>query len=366
MSVLSQFTNKQNLNLLWDVLLDELHINTSNTKLIRNIRSVFESNIKPFTARINHKSNIMDLNKQFLSQVVLAVNRLFPNFTNSNELNQKQEQHIKRITITDEEVLEPYKIEDIHASRQSEFEKDVEKKRLELENFMSPQKPKELDFSDRNSDSKIKAMDSLIAEKMAQRNFELETLQKNNFTASIDPDKWLTPKETSVKNEKNTPIIASQQKNNSKLKHISFDNDNNITLSVSENEQIPTNFIKKVTWNDLETQKEPINIFSKLKKQTSLEPFQDNEKQYVEQKSMPLPQVNQEIIRNETSISISSNEPVIPKTELVKQLNEMNQKIDNLYELVFNLINEIKINEIKINEIKINEIQTNKPITTDT
>ena len=62
----------------------------------------------------------MELNKNFLSQVVLAVNRLFPNI--------KQEQNIKRITISDEEIAEPYKIEDIQASRQIKFEKEVDLK----------------------------------------------------------------------------------------------------------------------------------------------------------------------------------------------------------------------------------------------
>ena len=225
MSNLSQFTTKQNLKLLWDVLLDELQIDPTNKTVLTNIRTVFESNINPFSSRANPKLQIMELNKQFLSQVVLAVNRLFPTL--------KQEQNIKRITISDEEISdfkEPYKIEDIHASRQSDFEKEVERKRMEMENYMTPQKPRELDFSDRNSDGKIKAMDSLVADKMAQRNFEIEHFQNNNYNSSIDPEKWLTPKETSVKNEKaqieQKPIIKNNQ--NSKLKHISIDSNNNI------------------------------------------------------------------------------------------------------------------------------------------
>jgi hypothetical protein len=118
MSIISQFTNKQNIDLLWDVLLDELHININNKSIVSNIRTIFESNIKLFISKPHNKSNILDLNKNFLTQVILAVNRLLPNF--------KQEQNMKRITITDEEIKEPYKIEDIQASRQSEFEKDVE------------------------------------------------------------------------------------------------------------------------------------------------------------------------------------------------------------------------------------------------
>jgi hypothetical protein len=347
MSNLSQFTNKQNIKLLWEVLLDELHINSNNTKLVGNIRTVFESNINPFTSKTNPKTNIMDLNKQFLSQVVLAVNRLFPQL--------KQEQNIKRITIFDEEVSdfkEPYKIEDIRSLRQNDFEKEVEKKRMELENYMTPQKPTELDFSDTDTDGKIKSMDSLIAEKMMQRNLEIETLQNSNYNTSVDPEKWLKPKETSVKTEKNVSVITPHQKNeNSKLKHISFDSNNNITLSISEPEK-PQSLSKKVTWDDLE-QQDNNSIFNKLKKQpvieTKLNNSSNKDGQYVEQKSMPLPEIKQEeIIRNQATLSTSmtNNEPVIPKSEIIKQLNEMNTKIDNLYEIVFNFINKANTDEI--------------------
>lgn len=346
MSTLSQFKNKDNLKLLWDVLLDELNINLMNKNLVNNIRTVFESNINPFTSRVNPKSNIMELNKQFLSQVVLAVNRLFPNL--------KQEQNIKRITISNEEVTEPYKIEDIHASRQTEFEKEVERKRMEMENYMTPQKPKELDFSDRNSDGKIKAMDSLVADKMAQRNMEIEQFQNNNYNTSIDPEKWLTPKETSVKNEKTLiePKVIEQKsiiKNdkNSRLKHISIDSNNNITLSIDETNQK----LKKVSWDEQSDKDSTINIFNKLKKQPVIEVNQNDiinitdEKQYIEQKSMPLPEVKQEeIIRNQVTLPTPNNEPVIPKTEIIKQLNEMNKKIDTLYEMIFKLTTSMEKN----------------------
>lgn len=358
MTNLTQFTSKQNLKLLWDVLLDELHINTTNTKLIANIRTVFESNINPFLSRANTKSSIMDLNKQFLSQVVLAVNRLFPQL--------KQDQNIKRITISDEEIsdsqsLQPYKIEDIHSLRQNNFEKEVERKKMELENYMTPQKPKDLDFSDTNIDGKITAMDSLIAEKMAQRNLEIETLQNSNYNiTSIDPEKWLRPKETSVKNEKNIPINTVTETHykseTSKLKHISFDNNNNITLSILEPEKKSQTPMKKVTWNEIETHNEPIaNIFNKLKKQPILESnLNDNvnkDNQYIEQQSMTLPYIKQEeIIRNQATVPTPNNEPVIPKTEIIKQLNEMNKKIDSLYEVVFKLTKMIENNKEENNQ----------------
>ena len=118
--VMTKFLNKQNLKLLWDVLLDELHIDPNNKQIVTNIRTVFESNIQPFTKNttintsLNGNMQLVNLNKQFLSQVLIAVNRLFPNL--------KQEQDFKRIQISSEEVS-PYKIEDIREARQDNFEK---------------------------------------------------------------------------------------------------------------------------------------------------------------------------------------------------------------------------------------------------
>ena len=335
MSNLSQFTNKQNINLLWDVLLDELCINSNNKSLISNIRTVFESNIKPFTSRSNPKTPIMELNKQFLSQVVLAVNRLFPNLTNL----QKQEQNIKRITITNDEAAEPYKIEDIQSSRQSEFEKEVERKRMELENYMTPQKPKELDFTYGNLDGKITAMDSLLADKLAQRNLDIEQLHNGNYNQTIDPEKWLTSKETSVKNEKNVPL--SNQPINNRLKHINIDGDN-----ISLNQDLNNNKNqKKVSFSDFSDENSSVNIFQKLKKQQPLEEIINTDieqKQYIEQKSQPLPEIKQEQINRGIIVQNPSISPIIPKNEMIKQLNDMNTKIDNLYEMVFKLTNSIQ------------------------
>lgn len=330
MSNLAQFTNKENLQLLWEVLLDELNMNTTNKKLLSNIEIVFESNIKLFSLRATPTSPIIELNKQFLSQVVLAVNRLFPNQT---------QQNMKRITISDEEFEsshEPYKIEDIHSSRQIEFEKEVERKRMELENYMTPQKPRELDFSDIYSDGKIKTMDSLIADKMVQRNLEIEEFQHNNYNTNVNSENWFTSKETSVKNEKN--ILTNPV--NTKLKHISFDTDNNVIMTIDEPK-------KKVSWDDTESIS---NIFNKLKKQVDTNNMPENKTtQYIEQKSIKLPEVNRAEQINFTINPNISNEPVIPKTEIIKQLNDMNKKIDTLYEMINKLTSLI---EIQIKEVQ--------------
>jgi hypothetical protein len=177
-TVMSNFLTKQNIELLWDVLLDELRIDINNKQIYTNIRSVFESNINPFTKNTNVNVNVnglnvntqlVNLNKQFLSQVVMAVNRLFPNL--------KQKQEFKRIQISSEDAFEPYKVEDIREERRDHFEKQVNQKRIEFENSINQNKPAELDFSEKIDDGKIKEMDVLIAETVARRKFDIEQIQ---------------------------------------------------------------------------------------------------------------------------------------------------------------------------------------------
>lgn len=348
MSILQHFTKKENINLLWDVLLDELNINTNNKAFVSNIKSVFESNVKPFTSRANSKAPIMELNKQFLGQVVLAVNRLFPQL--------KQDQNIKKITITNEEVAEPYRFEDIQSARQSEFENAFEKKRMDLDNYMTPQKPKSVDFTDKFVEEKITGMDSLLAEKMNQRNLEIGQIMNNS-----DTEKWLQAKETSVKSENiNAQSNNIPQQTNSRLKYINIDNNNNIVLDLNKP-------VKRVSWDERATgEEEPVaSIFQKLKK-TNTE--QNLEKQYTEQQSAPLPDIKQEVIQRNVLPQVNTpvNSPIIPNNEIIKHLNEVNQKVDNLTNLVNKLINDLLINKTLTKQSTENKSTENKSTETET
>ena len=254
--VLTKFLNKQNLKLLWDVLLDELHIDPNNKSNITNIRTVFESNIQPFTkntsintnANANGNSQLVILNKQFLSQVLIAVNRLFPNL--------KQEQEFKKIQISSEEIS-PYKIEDIRDARQDDFEKQLLLKRADFENSINANKPKELDFSEKIDDDKIVEMDTLIAETVARRKFDIEQIQ--NTIVTEDPENWLQPqkivkqgdKERSTVEKASTSDLGIYRKLKLKQpevntiinqkKNVSWNDEqkSNISLLIEEKQEIP-------------------------------------------------------------------------------------------------------------------------------
>ena len=69
---LSQFNNKDNFRMLWDVLLDEMEIDKGNKTLLAKIKTVFDANVQQFMRRANPRALLMDLNKQFLQQMTMV------------------------------------------------------------------------------------------------------------------------------------------------------------------------------------------------------------------------------------------------------------------------------------------------------
>ena len=250
-SSIQHFTNSKNLSMLWELLLDELQINPNSTTIVQNIKTVFDGNINLFKTRANPNAGLMNLNKQFLNQLLIAVNQLFPNLKQEQQLLQQQQQ-MKRINISEEVLLdEPYKVEDIHNARQTDFEKQFINKRNEFEKTINAKKPQPIDFSDKvEPDSKITEMESLIAETMAKRKYEIEQLQgmpssQTKLDVNLDVN-LQTKSETKSINKKTE-------------KTVSFDD--NVTYEHIDN------------YNENDNKEENIinmnNIFSKLKKKSN-------------------------------------------------------------------------------------------------
>ena len=82
------------------------------------------------------------------------------------------------------------------------------------------------------------------------------------------------------------------------------------------------------------------NIFEKLKKMPQ---ELTGPKQYIEQQSMALPEMKQETIKSNNQ-NQSQSQHIIPKNELVTQINELNKKVDAMHELLMNLTNLIQNN----------------------
>jgi hypothetical protein len=334
---MNAFANNENINLLWEILLDELHINPSNKQLLLNVKNVFDNNLTKFVAKYNSNTNsntnvnIMMINKQFLSQVIQSVNlnpvNLNPvnlNPVNLNPVNLNPVNNFKRINIGNEIVVgEPYKIEDIQLERKNDFDKEFEKKKLELETYMMPKKPHDVNFLIDNNDVKIKEMGYLLSEKLAQRNLEIEQFTQHNNLL----------KETHKKVSFNNNDI-----NINNVINVNDINDNDINDNDINNDNI-------------KEEEQPFNIFDKLKKQQLTK-----EPNYIQQPSIPLEEFNMQPFNNGNANNGNANngnanngnanngnaninDPILPKTEIIKQLNEMNIKIDKLYNIINQLTN---------------------------
>jgi hypothetical protein len=313
----SKFLNKQNLKLLWDVLLDELRIEPTNKTVLTNIRTVFESNIQPFTKNTGVNSNVqlVNLNKQFLSQVLIAVNRLFPNL--------KQEQDFKRIQISNEEVINPYKIEDIHEARKDDFENQLKLKRSEFENSINLQKPKELDFTEKIDDGKIKEMDALIAETIARRNFDIEQINKVTNLNLEDPENWLNPQKIT----KNTNMNEKKQEFKEFKEYKDQNSDLNFYSKLKLKQIEPkSNTKKNVTWDDEKLVNEKL-VNEKLVNETQL----NNNMSLIIEEMIPINQLLNTNTDTDTDTDINTNKMDILITKvdtlidlitiLTKQLN---------------------------------------------
>uniref|UniRef100_A0A6C0ISG7 Uncharacterized protein n=1 Tax=viral metagenome TaxID=1070528 RepID=A0A6C0ISG7_9ZZZZ len=340
MSTLENLISETNKQLLWEVLIDELKIASISQQTLSNIRIVFDKNLTIFRNKSNPSDQLIHLNKQFLKIMVIAVNKLFPNL--------KQERRIKKINISDEQLVTIdtninanilYKAEDIQQSRQAQLENLYNQKKDDFEQYTQVNKPKNLDFSDHISEEKITSMDNLLANAMAQRNADLQTIDNTYFNSqnnTTNVNNWLQSEETS--NRLKQENSNSNLNNNMKLKHINIDSFNN-----------DTNNKKKVSWiNELESEN-TINIFSKLKK---VEPaIEEKQSVYETQTSIPLPivQPNTSNTINNTNIITNTNDnvkptPILTNSQIVKQLNDMNSKLDKLFALIETLVEQKNTN----------------------
>jgi len=349
MSTLEYLIGETNKQLLWEVLMDELKLSSISQETLTNIRLVFDKNLLIFKNKSNPNDQLIHLNKQFLKIMIIAVNKLFPNL--------KQERRIKKINISDEPI-DLYTAEDIQQSRQNQIINLYNQKKEDFEQYTQINKPKELDFSENIHESKITSMDTLLADALAQRNADLQTIDNTYFNSqqSINNNSnitWLQSEETSNKIKKNDITNINKNDNNDssnkRLKYLNLDDPNNISLTVIENNY---NNKKKVSWdnntnsnNNNINNNSIINIFSKLKKIDNIEEKQIT---YEIQESIPLPKDNNDMNYNNSdnisnskidtntqpAISTNINSPVLTNSQIVKQLNEMNFKLDKLFSLV--------------------------------
>ena len=256
------FLHKENLNMLWDLISDEELFKYLSRDVQNKIATIFTSNLKGFFENeIIKTSNLIDMNKKYILLILNYIKKTYPNQPNKIKI------HGDDNPISSNKELITY--EEIQDDKKSQFEKDFNKRQEEFTNAMTIKVPDVPVFSDNNLDAPITEMEKMIKEMTAQRNYEVEQINKSYQYQSND---WLKPEETSIKNEKNIvqKILQNDTKTEienigNKLKYIKIENEN-IRLQSPEKR-------KNVSWDEhieiLESNDEIIeedNIFKKLKK----------------------------------------------------------------------------------------------------
>lgn len=248
------FLKSENISMIWDLITDEEIFKFLSRDIQNKVANLFTSNLKGFfESEIQHTNSLIDINKKY---IMLILNYIKNNL--SAQQPNKIKIHNEIIPSTQQKELITY--EEIQNDRKSQFEKDLNKRQEEFTNSMTIPVPKVPEFGDKNVDGPITEMEKIIKEMTAQRNYEVEQINKNYQHA----DNWLKSQETSVKNEKNLtpPVIFSEQNDYNKLRHIKIENEEISLISPEKR--------KNVTWGE-NSEIENINlsednIFKKLKK----------------------------------------------------------------------------------------------------
>jgi hypothetical protein len=225
--------------MLWDVISDEDLFKFLSKENQNKILNIFSENLKNFfETETRNKSSLIDMNKKY---ILITLNIIKQNF-------QKQPSKIKiheEISPTSQKNLITY--EEIQNEKKSQFEKDLNKRKEELTNFMSISVPPVPEFKDNYDNYPITEMEKLIKEMTEQRNYDVE--QINRTTTVTNTDNWLKPQETSIKNDKQLIKERKDLKNvtsNLEQKNVTWGNNEIINSEISEISEISDKLFSKL------------------------------------------------------------------------------------------------------------------------
>lgn len=245
---MNQFLDKENCELLWEVLTDEPLIKQlCDTEIkIKTILHIFQTNLHEFFDKEkNNCKSLIEMNKKYIILIINYVMKINNNNTTHELPRTNQYRKIK--IHQDEPVKQSITFEEIQNDRKILFEKELNKKQEEFTNAMTLPIPPVPNFSD-TLDQPLSEIELEIKRIQEQRNYDIEIINNTNKNNSSSVDEnWLKPQETSIKNEKLMKVNSIKGINTNK--HISW-----------EDEKI------QVDGEEYTQDSEEINIFGKLKK----------------------------------------------------------------------------------------------------
>jgi len=287
----TDFLSKENIGIIWDVLMDNDVLKNKPKEIIVEINVVIKKIITSFYENEKQTaSNLIELNKKFITLIINYVKKNFNNNkittpqinqTNQiNQINQINQTNSQKRQQSQSQSKELITFEELQTQRLSEFDKQLSEKQKEFTNAITLQVPEKPNFSD-NMDTPLTELEKEVKKMMDQRNYDVEQINKSFNVENVE--NWLKPTETSIKNEKIIPNIQDNSQNlknsqNTKIKYIKIE-DYDVNSNIYKNDIIdliePTinmnNYPKKhISWADenikiniAEVNTE--NIFTKMK-----------------------------------------------------------------------------------------------------
>jgi hypothetical protein len=202
-----EFLNKENVQLIWEIILDENIIQTNNSFEILQIRNFFIEQIQIFFEREkNNNLDLISLNKKFISLMIKTF------MIKNSKQNNKPILTISNSTV---ERKMPITFEEIQNDKKSKFEKDYNSKLNDFQNAMTVPIPDKPNFQDNHNDQPISAMEELINQTLNERNLQMEMINEKSIQYENQAKKWINSQETSIRVEKmnNLQTISTFEKN---------------------------------------------------------------------------------------------------------------------------------------------------------
>lgn len=231
----SSFVLPDNVEMLWDVLKESVIYEFMPKDERIQFRQHVIENVRGFYNKeqmSNPSQNLMTMNKKFIEVMLNSLKT--PASTPKQQM--------------------PRPPPDLHTAkhiqddRQQQFERKLTQKKEEFDNAINVKVPPAPNFSDK-ADTPISEMESLIAQAVAQRNFEMEQIHKLNASNPAS-QQFLSAQDTSLKNEK-------QRDNDTALKQIKISKEEigqkyvePSVIRLKAQTQSPPPLIKRITINE--------------------------------------------------------------------------------------------------------------------
>ena len=358
-----RFLNKQNINVLYEILLQELKIDDKSI-WIPQIKQIFTNNINFFLANAKFNNSLLELNKLFLKQTTIAINKLIPNLKNEP----------KKINILPDDINFPHKIEDIRNIRKDLFEEEFNLKKKEFDKTMKVETPNIINFLDNYTNEKIINMEQLLSDKILERDTQIETTNvESTNVESINVESTNVESMNVESTNLESTNLESINLESINVESMNIIDINNLLENINSVEEIGFKKIKPEKNKDVIT----INFDEIiLKNELNNENINENKKNINENKKKKvnfllkeyneiIPEIKTTVYEEQKSIELPKDIPIgklssnytldnsknyiptqfLPMNEFVKKINELNLKIDNLTQIVEQLSNLIQNKE---------------------